>query len=233
MCGRYRLTAKERYLRDHFGVDGDLSWAPRWNIAPTQQVPVVRQDRKEPKRSFALLRWGLIPFWAKDTSIGFKTINAMSETAADKPAFRDAMRLRRCLIPADGFYEWEKLGTKVKQPYSFGMIDGSVFAFAGLWERWRDPAGEFIETFTILTTKPNSLVSGVHGRMPVILKPDDYELWLDSGFADLAALADCLEPFDPRLMKKYPVSTRVNRPENDDEECAREVPLAGEIATLF
>jgi len=106
MCGRYRLTAKERYLRDHFGLEGEVPWTPRWNIAPTQKVPVVRQDRKEPKRTFALLRWGLIPFWAKDASIGFKTINAMSETAAEKPAFRDAMKLRRCLIPADGFYEW-------------------------------------------------------------------------------------------------------------------------------
>jgi len=106
MCGRYRLTAKERYLRDHFGLDEDLSWAPRWNIAPTQPVPIVRQHPKEPKRTFGLVRWGLIPYWAKDPSIGFKTINGMSETAAEKPAFRDAMKRRRCLIPADGFYEW-------------------------------------------------------------------------------------------------------------------------------
>ena len=126
MCGRYRLTAKERYLRDHFGIDGDLSWEPRWNIAPTQPIPVIRQDAKEPRRTFSLLRWGLIPYWAKDSSIGFKTINGMSETAAEKPAFRDAMRQRRCLIPADGFYEWQKLGGKEKQPYSFGMIDDAV-----------------------------------------------------------------------------------------------------------
>ena len=232
MCGRYRLTAKECYLRDHFGLDGEVSWQPRWNIAPRQQVPVVRQDRKEPKRTFALLRWGLLPFWAKDASIGFKTINAMLETAADKPAFRDAMRQRRCLIPADGFYEWRKAGTKEKQPYSFAMIDDSTFAFAGLWERWRNPAGEFIETCTILTTKPNSR-SDVHDRMPVIVSPDDYELWLDPGFADVAALADCLQPFDPRLMKKYPVSTPVNRADNDDEECAREVPIASANPTLF
>jgi putative SOS response-associated peptidase YedK len=233
MCGRYRLTAKERYLRDHFGIDGDVSWTPRWNIAPTQKVPVVRQAHNEPKRSFALLRWGLIPFWAKDASIGFKTINAMSETATEKPVFRDAMKLRRCLIPADSFYEWQKVGNKQKQPYSFGMIDDSVFAFAGLWERWRDPAGEFIETYTILTTKPNSLVSDVHDRMPAIVKPEDYDLWLDPGFADATALADCLKPFDPTLMKKYPVSTRVNRAENDDEECSREIPLANANPTLF
>jgi len=233
MCGRYRLTAKERYLRDHFGVDGDLSWAPRWNIAPTQQGPVVRQDRKEPKRTFALLRWGLIPYWAKDASIGFKTINAMSETAAEKPAFRDAMKLRRCLIPADGFYEWEQLGSKVKQPYNFGLADDMLFAFAGLWERWRDPAGEFIETFTILTTKPNSLVANVHDRMPAILKPEDYDLWLDPGVTNVALVADSLKPFDPRLMKKYPVSTRVNREEHDDQQCAQEISIESAAQGTF
>ena len=233
MCGRYRLTAKERYLRDHFGLDGDLSWAPRWNIAPTQQVPVVRQDRKEPRRTFALLRWGLIPSWAKDASIGFKTINAMSETATERPAFRDAMKLRRCLVPADSFYEWQKVGNKQKQPYSFGMIDDSVFAFAGLWERWRDLAGEYIESFTILTTKPNSLVADVHDRMPAILQPEDYELWLDPGMTRVELVADRLKPFDSRLMKRYPVSTRVNRADNDDPECGREVPLASAAQTLF
>jgi putative SOS response-associated peptidase YedK len=233
MCGRYRLTAKERYLRDHFGIDGDISWEPRWNIAPTQPVPVVRQDAKETKRTFTLLRWGLIPYWAKDASIGFKTINGMSETAADKPAFRDAMRRRRCLIPADAFYEWHRLGAKEKQPYSFEMIDNSVFAFAGLWERWRDPAGESVETCTILTTKPNALVAGVHDRMPVILKTDDYELWLDPGVTDVTLVADCLQPFDARLMKKYPVSSRVNRAENDSPQCAQELPIAGTAPTLF
>jgi putative SOS response-associated peptidase YedK len=157
----------------------------------------------------------------------------MSETAAEKPAFRDAMKLRRCLIPADGFYEWEKLGTRVKQPYNFGMADDSLFAFAGLWERWRDPAGEFIETFTILTTKPNSLVAGIHDRMPAILKSEDYELWLDPGVTNVVLVADTLKPFDSRLMKKWPVSTRVNRADNDDSECAREVPIANAIPTLF
>ena len=233
MCGRYRLTAKERYLRDHFGLEGDVSWEPRWNIAPTQKVPIIRQYRKEPKRSFGLVRWGLIPSWAKDEKTGLKAINAMSETASDKPTFRDAMRHRRCLVAADGFYEWKKVGTKEKQPYCFAMIDDSTFAFAGLWERWRNPAGEFVETCTILTTKPNSLVSDVHDRMPVILKPDDYELWLDPGCADVAAIADCLKPFDPRSMKKYPVSTRVNRADNDDAECAREVPSVSAMPTLF
>src|ERR1700691_5928754 len=148
MCGRYRLTAKERYLRDHFGLDVGVKWLPRWNIAPTQMIPTIRQHPKEPRRIFGLMRWGLIPYWAKDPSIGLKTINAMAETAAEKTAFRDAMKLRRCLIPADGFYEWLRLGPKGKQPYNFGMADDSPFAFAGLWERWRDHNDQTIETCT-------------------------------------------------------------------------------------
>jgi putative SOS response-associated peptidase YedK len=125
------------------------------------------------------------------------------------------------------------VGNKQKQPYSFGIIDDSVFAFAGLWERWRDPAREYIESFTILTTKPNSLVAEVHDRMPAILKPEDYDLWLDPGVTNVALIADSLKPFDTRLMKKWPVSTRVNRAENDDEECSRDVPIATAIPTLF
>ncbi|HYL91985.1 MAG TPA: SOS response-associated peptidase [Alphaproteobacteria bacterium] len=233
MCGRYRLTAKERYMRDHFGLDEDPVWAPRWNIAPTQPVPVIRQDAKQPRRAFSLMRWGLIPYWAKDPSIGFKTINAMSETAAEKPAFRDAMKQRRCLLPADGFYEWQKMGPKEKQPYNFGLLDGSAFAFAGLWDRWRDPAGQVIESCTILTTEPNSLVAAVHDRMPAILSPEDYDLWLDPGLEDPKRVSDCLKPYEAKLMKRYPVSTRVNRPENDDPECAREVPLPPQAQSLF
>ena len=132
MCGRYQLTAKERYLRDHFGLDEEPTWTPRWNIAPTQLVPIIRMEAAI--RSFRLVHWGLIPSWAKDRSIAGKTINAMSETAAEKPAFRDALRLRRCLIPADGFYEWQSSGRQ-KQPFSIGMANDSVFAFAGLGSR--------------------------------------------------------------------------------------------------
>jgi len=138
MCGRYRLTAKERYLRDHFGLDEDPPWQPRWNIAPTQPVATIRQHPSEARSMFAIMRWGLIPYWAQNQSFGLKTINAMSETAAEKPAFRDALRRHRCLIPADGFYEWKKTGHKGKQAYNFGLESGAVFAFAGLWDRWRD-----------------------------------------------------------------------------------------------
>lgn len=175
MCGRYRLTAKERYLRDHFGIDEDFSWEPRWNIAPTQHVPIIKQNSAK-GCSFKLVRWGLIPSWAKDASIATGTINAMSETAAEKPAFRDALKSRRCLVPADGFYEWKSIGSKQKQPFSIGMLDDSVFAFAGLWDSWRDSSSRLVETCTILTTRPNALVADVHNRMPVILHAEAYDL---------------------------------------------------------
>ncbi|MGA8153704.1 MAG: SOS response-associated peptidase [Terriglobales bacterium] len=226
MCGRYRLTAKKRYLRDHFGLDEDPTWMPRWNIAPTQLVPIVRQRSITSGRSFDLVRWGLIPSWAKDASIATKTINAMSETVAEKPAFRDAFRQRRCLIPASSFYEWQSSGPKQKQPFSIGMADESVFAFAGLWESWIDSTHDIFETCTILTTTPNAVVADVHNRMPVILRVEDYACWLDPRINNPSLIGACLKPFDPALMKKYPVSTRVNRPENDDPECAQEVPLS-------
>jgi putative SOS response-associated peptidase YedK len=233
MCGRYRLTAKERYLRDHFGLDVRPVWSPHWNIAPTQMIPTIRQHPKEPTRIFSLMRWGLIPYWAKDPSIGLKTINAMSETAAVKPAFRDAFKYRRCLVPADGFYEWSKIGPKQKQAYNFGTLDGSVFAFAGLWDRWRQPDNTVIESCVILTTPPNLLVAEVHDRMPAMLQEEDYDRWLDPGITDPERVADCLKPFDPKLMKRYPVSSRVNRTENDDQECAQEVPITAPAPTLF
>jgi len=198
-----------------------------------QSVPIIRRKGQTSGRSFVLVRWGLIPSWAKDPSIGTKTINAMSETAAEKPAFRDALRLRRCLIPADGLYEWQSIGPKQKQAFNIGMADDSLFAFAGLWERWQDPSGELVETCTILTTSPNALVADVHDRMPVILKLDHYDRWLDSKVNNPSSLAHCLKPFDPALMRKYPVSTRVNRPENDDQSCAQEVPISVAQPALF
>ncbi|MBZ5523659.1 MAG: SOS response-associated peptidase [Acidobacteriia bacterium] len=230
MCGRYRLTATERYIAEHFNLDAEPDWTSRYNIAPSQPVLAIRQDPKHPRRESSLLRWGLVPYWAKDPSIGFRTINAKSETAAEKPAFREALKKRRCLVPANGFYEWKKMGPKDKQPYNIGMKDDGLFAFAGLWERWRDPADKSpeskpLETLTILTTAANALVAEVHDRMPVILSPDDYDLWLDPGITDPARVAELLRPFDARLMKKYPVSKRVNKVENDDPECGEEVKL--------
>lgn len=226
MCGRYRLTAKERWLSEYFNIPAeDIEWAARWNVAPTDEVATIRQDRHEPKRIFAKMRWGLIPYWAKDASLGAKTINAVCETAAEKPAFRDSMRKRRCLIPADGFYEWKKIGPKTKQAYNIGMKDDGLFAFAGLWERWKNADGKPIESCTILTTEANALLKDIHNRMPVILHPDDYDAWLDPGVTEPARLVDLLKPFDPRQMRVYPVSSAVNSVKNDSPECAREVIL--------
>jgi putative SOS response-associated peptidase YedK len=223
MCGRYRLTKRKQMVEEYFDTaSGEPDWNPRYNIAPTQPVPVVRQNPKEPRRELSLLRWGLIPAWAKGAS-GAPLINARSETAATTPAFRDALKLRRCLIPADGFYEWQRSG-KVKQPYCFEVNDGEVFAFAGLWDRWKDPGGQWIKSCSILTTTPNAATSAVHDRMPVILCKDDYDLWLDPGFTNIATVSELLKPYDAVAMRGYPVSTRVNHAANDDAECC--IPVA-------
>ena len=196
-------------------------WSPRYNIAPTQPVPVIRQNPKEPVRELSLMRWGLIPSWAKDSAGAASMINARAETAATKPAFRDALKSRRCLIPADGFYEWMRTG-KAKQPYCFEVNEGELFAFAGIWDRWKDPSGNWVTSCSILTTTANAVTSAVHDRMPVILDPDSYDLWLDPGMRDVAAAAasDLLKPYDARLMRCYPVSARVNHVANDDEGCS-------------
>lgn len=223
MCGRYRLSRRKQILEEHFdSVSGMEDWSPRYNIAPTQSVPVIRQNPKEPVRELSLFRWGLVPRWAKDPSVAARMINARSETASTKPAFSDALRFRRCLVPADGFYEWQKTG-KVKQPYCFEINDGELFAFAGIWERWNDASGKPLETFSILTTFPNAVTSSVHDRMPVIVSPDSYDCWLDPGMKDVAAVSELLRPYDARLMRRYPVSSRVNSAINDDEECSRPV----------
>jgi len=159
-------------------------------------------------------------------------INARSETAATKPAFRDALKSRRCLIPVDGFYEWART-QKAKQPYCFEVNDGELFAFAGLWDRWRNPSGNTVETCSILTTTPNAVTSPVHDRMPVILDPDCYDLWLDPGMMNVAAASELLKPFDAQQMRCYPVSTRINHVANDDAECAATVEIANTQNRLF
>jgi putative SOS response-associated peptidase YedK len=233
MCGRYRLSRSKQILEAHFdSVSGKEDWSLRYNIAPTQPVPLIRQDPKQPVRTLSLLRWGLIPSWSKDSSGAARMINARSETAATLPAFRDALKSRRCLVPADGFYEWQKTA-KVKQPYCFEVNDGRLFAFAGIWERWRDASGNGIETCAILTTAPNAVTSPVHDRMPVILNPDSYDLWLDPGFKDVNVVSDLLKPFDARLMRCYPVSARVNQVANDDQECSAPVEVAQTQPSLF
>ena len=233
MCGRYRLSRRKQLVEEYFDTASEEpEWTPRYNIAPTQPVPVIRQNPKEPRRELSLMRWGLIPSWAKDSSASAMMINARSETAATKPAFRDPLTSRRCLIPADGFYEWRRSG-KVKQPYCFEVNDGELFAFAGLWDRWKDPSGQWIKSCSILTTTPNAVTSSVHDRMPVILDPDGYDLWLDPGMTNVGAVSEMLKPYDARKMRSYPVSPRVNHVANDDAECSTPVQLIETQAGLF
>lgn len=227
MCGRFRVARSKEVLEEVFDAEDSLSpvqWKPRYNVAPGQAVLAVRQDAEWPVRRLAPLRWGLIPAWAKDAAVGYKMINARAESAAARPAFREAMRSRRCLIPADGFYEWKRAG-KEKLPFCFTLADDAPFAFAGLWEQWRNPQGEAVESCTILTTAPNDLVRDVHDRMPVILAPEAYELWLDPGFTRVEELQPLLKPY-AGAMRRYRVSSRVNQVKNDDAGCAAEIEAA-------
>lgn len=205
-------------LADRFDVAPDDNWQPRHNIAPSQQIPVIRQDPEQPRRFASRMRWGLIPSWAKDASIGYKLINARAEGIASKTSFREPLKKRRCLIPADGFYEWKKSGT-VKTPYCFTMADDSIFAFAGIWDCWRNPEGEPVESCSIITTTPNRLCAEVHDRMPVILPDEAYDLWLDPGLQKPDAVCDLLVPYTATPMLCYPISNRVNSVKNDDASC--------------
>jgi len=233
MCGRYRLSRRKQVVEEYFeAASGEEEWAPRYNIAPTQPVPVICQNPREPRRELSLVRWGLIPSWAKDSSAAARMINARSETTATKPAFRDALKSRRCLVPADGFYEWQRIG-RTKQPYCFEVDDGQLFAFAGMWDRWKDASGNAVETCSILTTTPNAVTASVHDRMPVILDPDGYDLWLDPGMKDVSGASELLKPYDARLMRCYPISARINHTVNDDEDCSAPVELAQIQDRLF
>jgi putative SOS response-associated peptidase YedK len=226
VCNRYRLTHSKQYLSERFQAldESGPEDHPRYNIAPTQQVLVVRKEKGEKVRHLTTMRWGLIPSWAKDMSIGNKTLNARSETVTTTPAFRESIVKKRCLIPADGFYEWRKMGS-VKQPYCFEVGDGEVFALAGLWDEWTSPDGEVIESCTILTTGPNSLVEELHDRMPVIVPQEKYDLWLDPDVTDFAGIRDLLRPYEATLMRRHPVSTKLNNAKHDDAESAAPITL--------
>jgi putative SOS response-associated peptidase YedK len=212
MCGRYTLRTPVDSVAEAFEIEEyPSSITPNYNIAPTQEVAAVVEE--DEKRKLEMLHWGLIPSWAKDPSIGNKMINARAETVAEKPSFRRAFKVHRCLILADGFYEWKKTDGG-KQPYHVKMEDGSLFAFAGLWETWQN--GEEIRSCTIITTDANDLMSEIHHRMPVILHPEDYAMWLDHDFEEKEVLTTLLKPYPADVMEAYPVSRRVNKPSNNE-----------------
>jgi putative SOS response-associated peptidase YedK len=222
MCGRFAQINPTGDLISIFEVTDSFPLLPRYNIAPTQDVAVVRATGHD--RQLAILRWGLIPGWAKDLSIGYKTFNARSETAHTKPSFKAAFNSRRCLIPASGFYEWDKM-SKSRQPYYLSRNNGCSMALAGLWEEWTDrQSGEVIESCTILTTSANRTVGRIHDRMPVILEPDDYGLWLDHKVQRVEELSNLFSPAAENILRIVPVSTYVNKAEHQGPECVAPVP---------
>lgn len=212
MCGRYALYGPQSRYRDQFDTQRGFDLPPRYNVAPSQVLPVVRQD-EDGHRDFVMAKWGLIPSWVKDPAELNKPINAKSETVAIKPMFRHAFRKGRVLVPADAFYEWKLVAGK-KQPYLIRMLDQSPFGMAGLLEHWLGPEGE-VQTFTILTTEPNPLMATIHSRMPAIIRPESYALWLGHGLTEVEALQAILGPYPERLMEAYPVSRKVNSPAHD------------------
>lgn len=215
MCGRYSQAADLKTLKRRFGLEGEVALKPRYNLAPSQEGPVVVGN--SPRR-LKLMRWGLVPSWAEGPSLGPRLINARAETLAERPAFHRAFQSRRCLVLADGFYEWRKeKGAKV--PMRFVLRNREPFAFAGLWETWKDPQGPELQSFTIVTTGANELLKPVHDRMPAILRPEQEALWLDAGFNDTRALSRLLAPYPPEEMEGYAVSPLVNSPRNDLQRC--------------
>jgi putative SOS response-associated peptidase YedK len=217
MCGRFALIVDASVLADVFDAEPPRELEPRFNIAPTQTIPIIRCDSGS-SRECALVRWGLIPSWAKDEKIGARMINARSETVAEKPSFRSAVKTRRCLIPADGFYEWVRTD-EGKQPHFIHFADGRTFAFAGLWERWSRGGAKPLDTCTILTTQPNELIAPLHDRMPVILSSDRHAEWMEPVPLAPERLRGFLAPHPASDMEAYPVSTFVSNPRNDGAEC--------------
>jgi len=222
MCGRFALISDTKTLIDTFGIAPNSASTlppavPRYNIAPTQPVAAIRLNKDGKQRELTFFRWGLVPSWSKDIKIGSRLINARSETVAEKPSFRTAFKRRRCIIPANGFYEWQRRGSR-KQPVYIHAADNNLLALAGLWEVWRTPDGDSLQTCTILTTSPNEIMAPIHNRMPVILEPEDFDTWLDPGPQPDHGL-HLLRPYPAHKMTFYPVSTFVNSPANDSQEC--------------
>jgi putative SOS response-associated peptidase YedK len=216
MCGRFTRHQNPEKLAKRFNVQLiKEAKIPRYNIAPSQVVPVIREVDV---REMIACKWGLVPFWAKDPSIGNKMINAKAETLAEKPSFKQALVKRRCLIPADGFYEWQKKGKGASQPFYITLRNGDLFAFAGLWEEWKSPDGNILQSFTVITVEPNELVSTIHNRMPAILKPADEASWLNLKNRP-GDIVQILQPYPAEEMQAVPVSRMVNSPSYDDASC--------------
>jgi putative SOS response-associated peptidase YedK len=225
MCARFTLHSPAKAIADLFGLIGEPPLQPRYNIAPTQPVPIIRILRANPEtrqRELVPVRWGLVPSWADDPAIGNRLINARAETVASKPSFREAFRYRRCLVPTDGFYEWKKEGSR-KQPVYIRRKDGQPFAFAGLWEEW-EREGEIIQSCVIVTTQANQMMAEYHDRMPVILHSNDYDLWLDPDVQDPKILEPLLWPYPSDDLDVYPVSRLVNDHRHEDPKCVEAQP---------
>ena len=223
MCGRFALARDPKQLARYFGAALPPDLPPRYNVAPSQNIPILRQE--EEGRHFVMAHWGLVPSWAKDSKVGgYSTINARAETVATKPAFRAAFRQRRGIIPADGFYEWQALpNAKTKQPWFITLKNDEPLAFAGLWEDWTSPEGEVLESCCIIVTTANDLMRPIHDRMPVILDPSNWETWLDPTNKDQTTLLALLQPYPAKAMMAWPVSTHVNNPRHDAPDCREQV----------
>lgn len=224
MCGRFALKAPSSELASRFELNEVVDFAPHYNIAPGTDIPTIRSS-PEGKRVMQLLRWGLVPHWAKDPSMGSKLCNARGETLIEKPSFRDAFKRRRCLVPGDGFYEWKTDG-KQKQPYYFSMKSGEPFALAGVWESWRSPDGEVLRTYCLITTGPNDIMRPVHDRMPVIIPRNDYEVWLTG---DSVHALDFIRPYQADEMQVWAVSKRVSKYTEEGADLIR--PIKNENPT--
>jgi putative SOS response-associated peptidase YedK len=227
MCGRARLSSDVSEIKIRFSIPPTRStpnFAPSWNVAPTDPLPVVGFNPNDQERGLTVMRWGLVPFWAKDIKVGFSNINAKAEGIETKPAFREAFRQRRCLVPVDNFYEWKKTGTG-KQPYAIALADRQIMALAGVWETWRSPAGERIRSFAIITTEPNELCAALHNRMPAVLAPEAWPVWLGEAPAELPELKALLAPYPSDEMVAWPVSARVGNVKNNDASLVEPVVL--------
>src|SRR5262250_2127610 len=227
MCGRVRLSSDVSEIKLVFSIPPHRptpNFPPSWNVAPTDPVPVVRYDTKAGERSLDVLRWGLVPFWAKDIKVGFSNINAKAEGIENRPAFCDAFQRRRCLVPVDNFYEWRKIATG-KQPYAIALADRGLMALAGLWENWRSPAGEWVRSFAIVTTEPNALCAELHNPMPAVLGHETWPVWLGEEPADARQLTPILAPDPSEEMTCWHVSMRMRNVKNNDPSLVEPIPF--------